>query len=538
MRGRLGETPWARGIARVLLRNRVAGALPLLAWIALVSPAGAEPVFEERPLSVEGRPLLAFPVRLGARERGSDLAVLSARGAPPDETRVLTLFATREGARTAMRTIEVPADVVAVDAADVDPAPGEEIVFVSAVAVRVVPTAAEGAGRTLALDPPLPLPPRTRDLSLLGTTARWSGGSEPEILLPTAEGVRLLSLRSGASRPLALPVEAEYFTLDPTTAARDAFFFAQLSWPSFTLGRDDRDARPDLFAHSRYGVQVFRGAAEGLPPRASRVMKLRPFTPEQELRPRATQLQILARDLDGDGLTDLVLHRTFGSLLRSEDRTEVHRNAGDGADTGAPPEARLPPEPGIGILDAVDLDGDGRLELVQARIGFGVVQLLRILTTRNAQAELRVDRLDGPAPPAGAEAVVRSVPGITGASRAWSDTVTVKLDFEQGRLEGLLPTVDGDWNGDGRRDLLLGTSARELAIWLGGEGARGPAFSGSRVTQEAPALGRALVADLDGDGLDDLVTHDPRDPAGHVHWLHNRGTLPGTAPELRAAPAR
>lgn len=504
-----------RAALRLAVLQGIAGGL-LLLW----APAGArgEEIFEKKELRVEGRPLVAFPVRLDDAGRGRGLGVLVARGVPPDQVREVAIFpGSGEGPA---RRVPVPADVVAVDVANVDPAPGDELVLVSARALRIVPSSGAAPGRVLPLSPPLPLPPRTRDLSLLGTTRDWNGDGEPSILLPTAEGARLVGLRSGAVRSLAMPVEAEYFTLDPTTVARDAFFYATLAWPSFGLGRDDEDGHPDLFALSRYGVHVFRGGESGLPSAPSRTQTLRPFTAEEELRPKASHLQPMARDLDGDGQTDLLLHRTFGSLLRSEDKTEIFHNPGGGADLEAAASARLEPESGIGVLDAVDLDGDGRLELVQARIGFGVVQVLRILTTRNAQVELRVDRLDGP--------------GIRGVTRAWNDTLSVGLDFEQARPEGLLPTVDGDWNGDGRRDLLVGTSATEIAILLGAPGPSGPGFSGSEIRQEVPAKGRALVADLDGDGLDDLVTHDPRDLEGHVHWLRNLGHLPGAPPGLRA----
>jgi hypothetical protein len=505
---------------------RLRAAYRILAALLALLPAGlagAEDVFEARELRVAGRPLLAFPLRLGEGGAGTDLGILVARGGPPDETREVALFDTRRGAPgSAPRSIALAPDEVALDVADVDPAPGDELVLVSAERLRIVPTSPSGVARTIRLEPPLPLPARMRDVSFLGATADWNGSGEPSILLPTAEGIRIVGLRSGSATALAIPVHAEYETLDPATTARNTFFSAQLVWPSFSLGSDDGGPRRDLFALSRYGIDVFRGGATGLAAQPSRSMKLRPFTLEEELRPRATQLQILARDLDGDGLTDLVLHRSFGTLQRSEDSTEIHRNSGSGADVAAPPEARIAPRTGVGILDAVDLDGDGRLEIVQARIGFGLVQLLRVLTTRRAQVELRVDRVDGP--------------GIAGLSPSWSDTISVGLDFEQGRLEGLVPTVDGDWNGDHRKDLLLGLSGHQIGILLGVAGERGAAFSGSTVTQDLPATGRSLVADLDADGLDDLVVHDPRDPKGAVHWLRNRGVLPGTAPMLRAIP--
>ncbi len=494
-----------------------AAALGLLLSVS----ASGEPVFEPRELRVEGRPLLAFALRIGEAQAGRDLGVLVAQGGPPDERRQLALFSTRAaGVAANARTIDLPADVVAVDVADVDPSPGDELVLISAGAIRILASVANAPSRTIALDPPLPLPPRSTGLSLLGATARWSSSDEPEILLPTAEGARLVGLRSGSVTALSLPVQADYATLDRTTTTRGSFFYAELAWPSFAQGNDDGDGRADLFALSRYGVRVLRGAATGLPSQPSRAMSLRPFTLEEELRPRATQVQLLARDLDGDGLTDLVLHRSFGTLLRSEDRTEIFANDGAGAQLDSAPAARIEPRSGVGVLDAVDLDGDGRLEIVQARISLGLVQLLRLLTTRAAQVELRVDRIDGP--------------GIAGLSRTWSDTISIGLDFQQGRPKGIFPTVDGDWNGDGRRDLLLGLSGDEIGILLGESGDAGPGFARSTIRQDVAATGRALVADLDGDGLDDLAVHDPRDTGGRIHWLHNRGELPGTAPGLRA----
>jgi hypothetical protein len=489
--------------------------------LLLAVPAAAEPVFEPRDLRVEGRPLLAFALRIGEAQAGQDLGVLVVQGGPPDERRQLALFPTRvAGAAATARIVEVPSDVVAVDVADVDPSPGDELLLISAGAIRILPSVAGAPSRSIALDPLLPLPPRSSGLSLLGATARWSSSDEPEILLPTTEGARLVGLRSGSVTALSLPVQADYATLDRTTATRGNYFYAELAWPSFALGDDDGDGRADVFALSRYGARVFRSSATGLAPQPSRTMSLRPFTLEEELRPRATQVQLLARDLDGDGLTDLVLHRSFGTLLRSEDRTEIFANEGGGAQLDSAPAARIEPRSGVGVLDAVDLDGDERVEIVQARISLGLVQLLRLLTTRAAQVELRVDRIDGP--------------GIAGLSRTWSDTVSIALDFQQGRPKGIFPTVDGDWNGDGRRDLLLGLSGDEIGILLGESGEAGPGFARSAIRQDVPATGRALVADLDGDGLDDLAVHDPRDTGGRIHWLHNRGELPGTAPGLRA----
>jgi hypothetical protein len=50
--------------------------------------------------------------------------------------------------------------------------------------------------------------------------------------------------------------------------------------------------------------------------------------------------------------------------------------------------------------------------------------------------------------------------------------------------------------------------------------------------------GDLVAADLDADGLRDLVAWDPLDGEGRVRVGRNRGVLPGTPPALRAAPER
>lgn len=419
-------------------------------------------------------------------------------------------------------SVAAPRDAVFFDVAEVGAGPGPEILFVSDSALRIL-NPRSGESREIALAPPLGLPPGARGLTALAFVADWQADGRPVALLPTATGARLVPLAGGEPRALSLPLVAEYETRANAPPPHAGSMSSFVVWPDLVRADDDGDGRSDLFALSRFGVAVHRVGPAGLALAQTRWIPLRPFTATEELRPRSTALRLQVRDLDGDGRADLVVSRAVGTLLHSHSGTEVYRNRGDGVRLPAPPDAQITLDAGLAEVELEDLDGDGRVELVEGSIAFGVMQVVRVLTTRRAEIQLRVYQL--------------GAPGIAGAALTWQSGLSLALDFEQGRTAGLLPLVSGDWNGDGRKDLLVGPDRDTLAVYLGEATPRGPGFGSAPVEQRAPVAGNALVADLDGDGLDDLVMWDARDVSGAVSVLRNRGLLPGTPPSLRA-PAR
>jgi len=496
----------------------------LLAGALAALPAaarGADPFAAER-LNVPGRPLEAFAVPADGERAPPRLVVLSAEGAAPDERRHASLFAAEPGGPLRPAgSLAVSPEVVAIDVADVGPGGGLEIALLSAqrLELRDLATGASLAARTL--EPPLPLPPRSRGLGRQPFLGPWSGDGRISALVPALGGLAEVPLGDGPVRVLGFPLVTDYLSGDADAGVRPGMLEARLAWPEVGRGDDDGDGRPDLVAFSRYDVAVFRSGAHGLPARPSRHVSLRPFSAEEELRYLATSASLFARDLDGDGLVDLVLHRTFGTLLRSDATTSFWRNPGGGADPSAPPDARIAGSGGFGSVFLEDLDGDGRSEALQLFVPFGVVQLVRALLTETVQAELRAYALPGP--------------GLAAARQSFETTLTLGISSEEGRVAGVLPTAAGDWNGDGRRDLLHGESLRRIAIRLGAAGEGGPAFGAPAARQDVASADRAVVADFDGDGLDDLVLYDTRAPSGGVQLLRNRGLLPGAGrgPELR-----
>ncbi|HEX2483984.1 MAG TPA: VCBS repeat-containing protein [Myxococcota bacterium] len=505
-----------------LLARAAALALALAAALPAGADDDANAPFERISLPLPGRPLEAWT--LAGSGSGERVAVVSALGSPPDERRHLAIYGPAPGGGVAREVVlDVPADAVAFDVADLEPGGPPELALLYADRLTVQSLGAPPAPRSHALSPALPLPAPARGFVRLPMLDRWDGSTRASALLPAFDGLLLLPLDGGAPRRLAFPLYAFYYGGDPSAGVRPGVLESFVTWPELASGDDDGDGRADVFALSRYDVAVYRGGPDGLPPQPTRRVTLRPFTDDEELRFLASSVSLFAPDLDGDGRADLVQHKTFGTLLRSHATTSIWRNPGAGVDPSAAPDARIEGSGGFGSIFLEDLDGDGRLEAVQLLVPFGAVQLVRAVLTDTVQARVRVFRFTGP----GDGAPFAAEPGF-------EDTVTLAIETREGRVAGVLPTVAGDFDGDGLRDLVVGESLARLVVRLGALGERGPGFGSVAAAQSIPDADRAVVGDFDGDGLDDVAAWDTRYGRSLV-VLRNRGRLarPG---ELRVEP--
>jgi hypothetical protein len=454
-------------------------------------------------------------------EDGRDVAfAISLDGSPPAERRFVTRIP--RSLEEPARPVEVPHPVVAVDAAELGLAPGPELIWLSAREVRVV--SADGARLAAQpLEPAVPLPARTWELSQVDFARDWDADGRPEALAPSAEGARLLPLVPGdRAQELSLPLIADYGSPTLENYFRPGFLAGYVSWPMLALADDDGDGRADLFAANRYELRVFRAGADGLPREPTRTRPFPPFTAEEERRHLASTLLTFPRDLDGDGRAELVVHRMVGELMRSRTTTTIYGNGGAGADPMAPPSVKIEQSGGNSALRLDDLDGDGRVEILEAYVGFGVVQAIRMLTLQRVEARLRVLTLgkDG-APPV----------------ETWASNVSFPFDFATSRVVGLLPYTEADWNGDGRLDLCWGDGTGVLRIRLGEAREAGAGFGSIVASVPLGVSGDLVAADLDGDGLTDFAAYDPLDREGRLRIAHNRGALPGTPAGLRSISA-
>lgn len=228
----------------------------------------------------------------------------------------------------------------------------------------------------------------------------------------------------------------------------------------------------------------------------------------------------VAADLDQDGLTDLIVR-----VAQPTRRIAVLRGTGQGAAPFGPVEVGpSTPITAFPTLRLADRDGDGDLDLFLLRNG--EVEVLQIDGTTPAAgfgttgiavdesyavADLDGDGLAEVIGIAGNE--LRLWPLGPGATPSVIDTALLPADIIQVR----------DVDLDGNQDIVL-TDQNGLRTYLG-DGALG-FTSATLVVGNDPRFVR--FADVDGDGLDDLlyVESVPFPGISTFLWARNTGTLP------------
>ncbi len=149
---------------------------------------------------------------------------------------------------------------------------------------------------------------------------------------------------------------------------------------------------------------------------------------------------------------------------------------------------------------------------------------MRFLLTRSTRARVRVLSLDASA--RGGWRVV------------FEDDIAFRLDFEAGTAKGLVPML-GDWNGDGLLDFYLPDGDDAIEFRIGTRSGDALRFEPADARVRVPLTGgRGRIADLDGDGLDEIVAFDPRAIDAPLVVLENLGRLPGTRPTLQSPTER
>lgn len=526
-------------LARTRVRNASARVLPvtcaLVLSVWLCASATAEDLFQITTIPSAGRAVAARIADFDGDGR-ADVFVVAIEGMPPKEERVVRVFLQRPDGSLPVapnHLLPLPKWSGVYDLADVLPKPGVEMVLLAPHGATVLSLAdaaesvfefpVDGGSVAIAEDE------RGFDPVKI-VYAAGVLGDEPLLLVP--QFGRLVVLRADGSVLASLSAgrRANYYVMPANgfvSAESDVQMFIDL--PKVAVGDVDGDGRPDIVSATRHEIRVFLKQPDGtFAAEPSRIVPLGMMTRRDHIRGTGG-VACEFRDLDLDGLLDLLVTQIEGSITDATTTTHVFINRG-GDWRLDKPDGKFTSTDALASNTLVDLDRDGKPELLRIQIQFSVLEFIELLLTREIDAQISIH---GQA----------SAPALGFADKPLAKrSLSIPFRFDTFRAKGFVPTVNADLNGDGHADLLASGEGDAVEVFVGGGE---DLFAKRSVRQKMPTAGVISFADFDADGLTDFVLFDPHNFDVPVQVAVNRGILPGTpkgrdagphSPALRSVP--
>jgi hypothetical protein len=308
-----------------------------------------------------------------------------------------------------------------------------------------------GKLRTLAPAPPLPYPPDEERMHVLDVGRDLDGDGADELILPSREGYRILSVAADGKAPAKVQTLQIPATIT-VTAPPHRLFGLSYELPRLTVGDWDGDGLLDLVGGLRGHLLLYLQTKSG-----GFFPVDQPFSALAPKEADGVRTDLVLGDVNADHRLDLVLSRhdtRVGTLEVFHTRQSLYLNP---RIFSPGPEGRLSTPvtsfeiEGVGIHPTLlDFDGDGDLDLL--------VTLLKV--TPGARLRRRVD------------AEYRLYRYISGRGTFEGDPFfTVTRPYPIGELEKgtMRPSCffSGDFDGDGRKDLLDSGGGDHLTILSG-----------------------------------------------------------------------
>lgn len=519
------------------MRTRVAASVAVVGLVlssARLAAAEDAAAFSVQEIESRGRTVTAEIADLDGDGR-QDLLQAVTFEMPPDERRVLRVhLQAADGSIPATPTlvIPIPSESAAYDMAEADGVPGSDLLLLRPRGIGIVSFVRGDDGSLLAKVRDAKVP----DDLTIGVSSDERGldrlqiafgglGERPWLVAPGLGETFLLDADGTLRARIASGARANFFVppSGPILSESDIQIF--LDAPRITVGDVNGDGRADLIASQRHQLLLFYRNEDGsFDHDASRALELGRLSFEDHIRGSGA-VRSAARDIDGDGLADLIVSVTKGGLLNASFDTSLYFNRGSGWDLQAADYSFASPAV-LGADQLIDIDGDGRLELLRIGIPLNVLELIEIFATQALDANLTVYGIERPQE--------RPEQANLGAMR-FELKIDLPLDFETSRPVGFVPTVEYDFNGDGVRDYITSGNGKRLDVFVG-DPVQG--FPSRSARQTIGTEGQIRPGDLNGDGLTDLVLFNSRRDNQPVRLLTNRGELPGTRvkPVIEAPP--
>ena len=478
--------------------------------VLLLAAAAAAPRFHVQSLAVEGEVASVVPTDLDGDGR-KDLLAVYRTGIPPYQKRSFAIFWNRGGVFAPRPDLTLAVDEAEACAFDVGPASdghADDLLLVTprGVSAKSFPGRVGGAPRKLVEHPTFFHQPINGELPRVRLMHDLAGKNSHDLLVPSL-GALAIFRHVGDRYEKAAELEVDMEVSGGPK--RGEGIEVRYGFPALHVVDTDGDGLRDIVATQEDRVAIYRqgpGFVFHPQPDFSRDFSVR--TPADH-RERGTSATTLVSDLDGDGFVDLIVRKqVFEGVTSARSTSYVFLGRKDGF---SKEPAEVLESEGVSLFQTqlVDLDGDGRPDLVVPYTSFGVFALIRMLTAKTAKVDFQIYPFDRKSRKFAVEPV---------SERELKFRIPLAGDTD---LQAV--SLTADVTGDGKPDLIFGSSEDQLDIYPalgGGEFASNPAE-----TVEVRAAGVMEAVDLDGKGRSDLVLHYPktRGHRGEIVVLTNRG---------------
>ena len=485
---------------------------------------GADPsAFKLSKLSVDGDLLELATEDLNA-DGLRDIMILHRKGLEPDETRWISIFWHKQNggfSTAADQSWELDSAATILDVGNLSGNEGKEICFLTPEAVRCYSLASsvyETVPSTLFQVSSMTVSAPKRWIPYVDFVRDWNADGGDEIGIFRFEGLSIFSRDStGAfTRENRISINLETRAGKVSSQAEDGLtsgVSASYVFPDVRLVDYDADGDKDLMATTDDHLVVCRMQPGG---NFSE-------TPDEDIRfdvrtqrekiEASSDLSTVIADLSNDGRADAIVTKQTAVGL-SNFRGVINIYYGREAGYSKKPDQLIVSEGTASSRTLIrDVNGDGKQDMILPSVSISISAIIRFLITKSVPIKFNIFLLNE-------SNKFADKPDFT-------KEVKLKIDFS-GQSDTQALDIDGDFNGDKRKDFVFATSENELSIYLGIAGDKKTLLSNKPVAKvPADAFGELSSQDLNEDGYSDMVIYYPesKDRKGLVTVLINQRTI-------------
>ena len=284
---------------------------------------------------------------------------------------------------------------------------------------------------------------------------------------------------------------------------------ASFTVPDIHLVDYNADGTNDLFATDEDRLRVYMRDALGayLPdPQGDFFFDVRSQTEKIE---GIAEVETTVDDLNGDGYADVVVTKQTAKGLSSfRGVVSLYWGGPDGY-ADKPDQVIISEGTFSSQVRIRDVNGDGLKDVILPSFKASITALIRMLMTRSIKIYFNIFLLNED--------------NRLSERPDFAKEVKFKIDFS-GDSDTQAVDLDGDYNGDNRKDFVFATDTDQLSVYLGIKNGGDRLFSKKPVTKvDAGAYGELFSPDLNGDGYSDMLIYypDSKDRKGMVQVLMN-----------------